>query len=195
MRRVIIIHGWEGGTHEPQLVWLKERLIKKGYDVVFEDLPNTDEPKIGSWITAISKIAGDVDENTIFVGHSIGTQATLRYMATLQKDVKVGPVILLAPWLALSQKTLEEEGPETLEIAKPWMETPIDWVTIRRKSDKFVCIFSDNDQYVPLSNAETFKKELGAEIIIVHNRFHFDPGSGVTDLPEVLDVIQKLVHV
>src|SRR3989344_4168614 len=192
MKRVIIVHGWEGGTHEPQLIWLRDQLVTSGYEVVFKDLPNTDEPKIETWIPAIREMAGDVDESTIFVGHSIGTNATLRYLATLPDGVKVGPVILLAPWLALSQKTFEEDGPEVMEIAWPWMETPIDWGTIQAKSDKFVCIFSDNDQFVPLSNIDIFKKGLNAEIVTVHNRFHFDPGSGVVDVPEVLEQVLRL---
>jgi predicted alpha/beta hydrolase family esterase len=53
-------------------------------------------------------------------------------------------------------------------------------------SKKITCIFSDNDPDVPLSDAELFKEKLGAEIIVEHEKGHFDDDAGVKELESVL---------
>ena len=91
----------------------------------------------------------------------------------------------------MDEKTIEEEGEEVKEIAKPWVETPINWKKVKKHSDKFVCIFSDNDYYVPLSNQKIFKKELNAEIIIQHEKGHFTEEDKVKELPIILELCQQ----
>ena len=89
----------------------------------------------------------------------------------------------------LDKKTIEEEGEEVIKIAKPWMETPIDFKKIKSRCEEVIAIFSDNDPYVPLSNIDIFKKNLNAKILILNKRGHFDPDSNVDKLPEILKFI------
>ncbi|MFH1802931.1 MAG: alpha/beta hydrolase [archaeon] len=192
MKKVYIIHGWEGSPEEPLLKWLSEKLTNKGYEVTVPAMPNPENPKIEEWIPFLQETITSPDNQTYFIGHSIGCQAILRYLETLPEETKIGGILLLAPWMHLDQQTIEEEGPEVVEMARPWMETPINFEKVKSQIGKSVAIFSDNDPYVPLSGKDIFKELLGAEIYIEHEKGHFDPASGINELPLALEAILKI---
>lgn len=187
--KVYLIHGWGGSPGEPIHKWICEKLIERGFEFIAPEMPNPEEPEINDWINKIKEVAKEVNEETIFIGHSIGCQAVLRFVETLNDEI-LGKVILIAPWMKLDEQTVEEEGEEVKEIAKPWMETPIDFDKIKKHCKNFVCIFSDNDPYVSLSEENFFKKKLNAKTLILNNRGHFDPSFGIKSLSELLEFIK-----
>ena len=193
MKRVILVHGWEATSKSDFFPWLKKELDKKKVWNYFPDMPNTGEPEINEWVGFLKKNIKNIDEETILIGHSIGCQAVLRFMETLPAKVKIKKVILLAPWIKFDKKreqALREEGEEVWEIARQWIETPIDWEKVKSHCKNFLCIFSDNDPYVSLLNKEIFGKELNAKSIILHNKYHFNEGNGIRKLPEILEFLE-----
>ncbi len=191
MKKVYIIHGWGGSSEEPMHKWLKKSLEEKGYTVVAPEMPNPETPEINAWVSKIKKVA-QPGQNTVFVGHSIGCQAILRYLEQLSEEIKVAGVVLIAPWMKLDEQTIKEEGAEAVEVAKPWEETPIDFEKVKKHSDEFIAIFSDDDPYVPLDQKGLFEKELNAEIIVEHEKGHFAPEDGIKELPSALSSILKI---
>jgi len=195
MKRVFIIHRWSGSPEGDWYPWLKKELEQRGFEVFVPAMPNTDEPKIEEWIPFLANIVGEPDENTYFVGHSIGCQAIIRYLQTLPDGVKIGGGIFVAGWFNLSEFSFKEEPSEEEEsriIAKPWMEMPINFEKIKKTTNNFIAVFSDNDPYVPLDDKDIFKEKLGAEIIIEYNKGHFSGSDGITELPIVLDSLLKM---
>lgn len=188
---IYIIHGWDGSSREPLLQWLKKELQEKGHQVDALDMPDPEVPRIETWLDAM-KHTIDPDEETILVGHSIGCQAVLRFMDVIMSDTKIRGMVLLAPWMQLDENTINEEGEEVRAIAKPWMETPIHFKNVREKVEKTICIFSDNDPYVPLSQQDIFREELGAEIIVEHDKGHFSEGDDIHELPSALESVLKI---
>ncbi|MEK6907157.1 MAG: alpha/beta hydrolase, partial [Nanoarchaeota archaeon] len=81
---------------------------------------------------------------------------------------------------------------EVKKIAKPWLKNDINFNKIKRNTKKFVAIFSDNDPFVSLDNAKTFRNKLNAKIIIEHNQGHFDPSSNVRKLPSALKSLLQI---
>ena len=189
MKTAYIIHGWDGSPKEPLYQWIKNKLEERNFKVIVPEMPNPSKPEINPWINKIKKVAGDLSDKDILIGHSVGCQAVLRYLGTL-KNKKIAKTILIAPWMNLDETTIEEEGEEVKEIAKPWMETPIDWKAVNNNCKEFIAIFSDNDPYVPLSNVNLFKEKLNAKILILNNKGHFDPFSGIKELPEILEFVK-----
>jgi len=188
MKRVFIIHGWDGYPEEGIFPWLKRELQAKGVEVQNPAMPDPVIPRIGVWPRFLKKQVGEPDENTFLVGHSMGAQTILRYLESLKEGQKIGGVVLLAGFVHLGGEAYESE--DDPEVAKPWLETPLDWKKIKSHANKFVAVFSDNDPFVPLSDSEIFRKELGAEIHVVSGWEHFSGSEGITKLPVVL---QKLL--
>lgn len=193
MKTVYIIHGWDGSPNEPLHQWFKKSLEDQGFKVVIPAMPDPETPRIADWVGKINEIV-DLKDDLIFIGHSVGCQAILRYIEKLSAGVKIKGVVLIAPWMELDQETVQEEGEEVVEMARPWMETPIDFSKVKSQAEKFVAIFSDNDPYVPISQKDLFEKELDAEIIIEHDKGHFSEEDNISELPSVLEVIEKLTR-
>ena len=161
-KRAFVIHGWDGYPEEGWFPWLKKELEKNDFVVNVPAMPEPGEPNIKAWVSHLARIAGDADENTYFIGHSIGCQAILRYLESLPADAKVGGVVFVAGWFTLTNVNTDEEK----EIARPWLETPINFEKIKNHAKKFVAIFSDNDPYVPLDNKNGFATALDAKIVV-----------------------------
>ncbi len=179
-KRVFIVHGWAGDPDHAWFLWLKKELEKKEFFVSAPQMPEADAPEINKWVPKLAKTVGKADQDTYLVGHSIGCQTVLRYLESLPKNEKVGGVVLVAGFVKLTGLT-----PEELPIAKPWLETPIDWNKVKNSANIFVTIHSDNDRYVPLENADLFKEKLKARVIIEHNKGHYSE-SNTNEIPVVL---------
>jgi len=190
MKKVYIIHGWEGGTHEKQLIWLKNKLIDNGLEVVFKDMPNTNEPKINEWVNYLNEVILDINEDIYLVGHSIGCQAIMRYMEGLPDGKAFGGVLFIAGFFNLTG--LEDEEEE--RIAEPWLKSPIDFAKVKSHSAKFTSIFSDDDPFVPLDNVPLFEQRFNSQTIVLHAKGHLTAETQV-EMPEVFEEIIKLVNV
>ncbi len=78
---------------------------------------------------------------------------------------------------------------EEWSIAKPWLETPIDFVAARQHAGKVTMLFSDDDPFVPLENKDTLLAQIGGDAIVLHALGHINGEADVTELPEALNVI------
>ena len=183
--RAFIIHGWDGYPDEGWFPWLKTKLEKNDFQVHVPAMPESAKPKIEARVSHLSKIVGEVDENTYFVGHSIGCQTILRYLESLPADKKVGGATFVAGWFTLMNLKIGKEK----EIAKPWLETPIDFDKVKQHTKKFFAVFSDDDEVVPQENKKLFEKRLGAKTAIEHGKGHFNGSDEVKELPAVLGAI------
>ena len=152
--------------------------------IIFQRLP-----KIEKWVGCLKNEVGKVDENTYFVGHSMGCQTIIRYLETLDENEKIGGAVFVAGWFNLTDATWDEEY--TKEIADPWITTPIDFGKVKGRTKNFVAIQSDDDPYVDISDADIFKEKLNAKIIIEKNKGHFTEQDGVLELPIVLEELLK----
>lgn len=182
-KRFFIIHGWGGGPEGACLLWIKNELEKIGYEVIAPQMPNTDEPTVEEWVNHLSEIVGTLDEQTFFVGHSIGCQAIMRYLQTI--DQKIGGAVFIAGWFVLENLETEE-----IEIAKPWVNSnTINFEKLRKISQNYVEIISDNDPFGGFEeNKKIFSEKLDAKIIVLNNAGHIeDP-----ELPVALEELLRI---
>jgi uncharacterized protein len=183
MKRAIIVHGWGGRPEEGWFLWLKNELEVRGYSVLVPEMPETAHPKIAQWVGRLRELIGVPDEELVLIGHSIGCQTILRYLETI--DVQIARSILVAPWVELTNLSDDEEW----AIAKPWLETLIDFAAARAHCAVFNLFFSDNDPFVPLSNKDALEQKLGGTSLVYSGKGHLSEEHGVTELPEILDLL------
>lgn len=191
MKKVYIVHGWDGRPDEPLFLWFDKELSAKGFVVERLVMPTPERPEINTWLNTLQEKV-KTDENTIFIAHSVGCQAVIRYLESLPEQTRIAGMVLLAPWMKLDQTTIEEEGEEVIEISRPWMETPIDFDKVKKMAGEVIAIFSDNDVFVELNQREFFEEKLGAEIITEHNKGHFGPADDVNQLQSALESVLNI---
>jgi len=191
-KRVFIIHGWDGYPEEGWFPWLKKKLEKKGFEVFTPQLPEAGEPRINKWVPALAKAIGTADEQTYFVGHSMGCQTIARYLEALPEGVKIGGAVFVAGFF--KRLTNLEDDDIVRDVAREWLTTPLDLEKVKSHLPRSIAIFSDDDPYVSLDNQDSFKDKLNSKIIIEHNMKHFSGSTGTMELPSALDAILKIAE-
>lgn len=183
-KRVFIIHGWDGYPEEGWFPWLKKELAANGFEVYVPQLPDVDNPRINKWVPKVAETVGTADEQTYFVGHSMGCQTVARYLESLPEGVKVGGAVFVAGFFR--RLTELEDDPDVRETANHWLSTPLNLEKVKLHLPRSIAIFSDNDPYVPVDNQDDFRDKLGSRIIIEKAKGHFSgPSDGITELPIV----------
>ena len=177
------MHGWDFNPQMHWYTWLAAELAKKGQTVFVPEMPDTAEPEIEKWVNYLKSQVGDLDEETYFVGHSIGCQTIMRFLEKSDYNGKIGGCVFVAGWIKLANL----EGEEVEAIAKPWLTTKIDFAKVKSMISRSVVYLSDNDPYDCVKeNAKLFWECLGSTFIIEKGKGHFTEDDGVTELPEAL---------
>ena len=164
--------------------WLKKELEKRGFIVVVPEMPDIDTPVIEKWVGKLSEVVGTPDRDTYFIGHSIGCQTILRYLETINKPV--GGALFVAGWFDL--ENLEDKGTE--EIAKPWIETPIDIKKVNKVLPKSILLISKDDPFGAFDeNIEKFSKLMTHACVFDHAG-HFTELEDSNILSQFMDLVQ-----
>ncbi|MFA5186121.1 MAG: alpha/beta hydrolase [Patescibacteria group bacterium] len=187
MKRVFIIHGWDGFPEEGWFPWLKKELEAKGFGVSVPQLPEPSEPRIERWVPKLSEVVGQPDEQTYFVGHSMGCQTIVRYLESLSAGEYVGGAVFVAGFF--KRLTGLEDDEVVRSVSDEWLKTPVDLGVARTHLRKSIAIFSDDDPYVPMDNKDEFADKLGSKIITEHAKGHFSGSTGILELPIVLESV------
>ncbi len=186
-KRIFIVHGFGAIVDEGWLGWLRRELETQGFLVASLQMPNTNKPEIQVWVNYLKNAVGSLDENTFFIGHSIGCQAIARYLESLPVAETSGGAIFVSGFF--KRLTIADFDDESKKVLREWLDAPINLIVVKRHLLKSIAIFSDDDPYVPIDNVEEFKYIIGSEIIIEHKQGHFSSSSGLPKYPSVLNVV------
>lgn len=189
--RVFIIHGWDASPYTDWYKWLASMLRDRGFETFVPKMPGASKPDINAWINAIGQSTKYIDDHTYMVGHSIGCQAILRFLQNAPSG-RIKGMLLVAPWLHLKDAAYESEEDRT--VAKPWIDTPIDFNAVRGKVESTRVIMAKDDPYVPVDDSKIFRAELNAKINIMPLSVHFTEDDGYKELHVALNEFMKLVN-
>ncbi len=193
MKKAFIIHGWAGNPDEGWFPWAKKELEQRGFEVYIPTMPDAygrEQPTIEGRLNVIQDVVGQPDEDTYFIGHSIGCQSIDRYLETLSPETRIGGIVYVAGWLTL--KGLDDYEEKDRQAALPWLETPIDFQKVRTICHKSVAIFTKDDPFVDVKNAEFYQEKLGSKVIILESGAHLNDESNTKELPQVIEAIEGL---
>ena len=190
MNKIYIVHCWDGTKDDGWYPWLDKELSNADNLVYRFNMPNTDSPNIEEWVSFFNKKVDSLDENTYFIGHSIGCQTIMRYLQT--KDAcKIGGILFVAPWLDLLDYAIADN--KSYNIAKPWLTEKIDFEKIKEFTNNIYCIFSDDDYFVSLNQKDKFENLLDANTMVVSGKGHISQDDNVYKLEELLVLCNKMI--
>lgn len=134
-------------------------------------LPKPTAPAIEDTLTAIDKaIAHDPQETneTILIGHSVGSRALLAYVSRHASDRSFAGLVSVAGWF-----TVDDLG--AYPALAPWVNMDLDFASIAAAAGPIVVHLSDNDPFTAdwRVNAADWLGKLGAEVRIAHGAGHY----------------------
>jgi predicted alpha/beta hydrolase family esterase len=181
MKKVYLIHGFEGSPNGGWRPYLMRELEKHDIYSFALSMPTPDKPIMTEWLSEIKHyVDRDINDEIYLVGHSLGGTAILRYLEQFDSPNIKGVVIVSAPC------SKNDKG----KIAD-FLKTDFDWSVIKTKIQNVTVIHGDNDPLVPISDAEKTSQELNGELIIIPNGKHLNGSAGFTELPELLSALLK----
>lgn len=190
MKKIYLVHCWGGTSNDGWYPWIDRSLSNTNTKVIRFDMPNTSKPVINEWLDKLDSVIDNLDENTYFIGHSIGCQTIMRYLET-KEITKIGGILFIAPWFDLFKKAVEDE--ESYNTAYHWINNKIDLEKVKKFTNNINCIFSDNDYFVSLEQKDEFKNKLNAKTCVVKNKGHISQDDNVFELNEILDLSKKML--
>lgn len=183
-KTVFIIHGAYGNAEENWFPWLRGELEKNGYRVFVPDFPTPDGQTLENWEKVFDEYGFYLNEETIFVGHSIAVAFILNVLEKEQKPVRA--CFLVAGFVDF----LDDD--ELNSINKSFTDKEFNWGKIKNNCMNFHIYHSDNDPYVSLSKAEKLAEKLGVKIKVVGGAGHFNRVAGYDKFELLLEDILAL---
>lgn len=183
MKKVFLIHGFEGRPNGAWRGWLMAELERKGIYAGSLVMPNPNEPILKDWIKEIARHIDTKKDQVYLVGHSLGVTAILRYLESSHSGLPLrGAVLVSGPVQKTKNKKIVN-----------FLQKPFDFKKIKTNVKKVFVIHGDNDPYVPLINAEIISRELKGELIVIKNGQHLNGSSGWGTLPQCLEALNGLI--
>ena len=171
MKNAIILHGGPDREeyYDPKvpsesnahwLPWLQGQLLKKDIAAATPEVPHAFDRNWKTWNREFERF--DITPETILVGHSTGAGFIIKYLS-IHREVKVGKVILVAPFL----------DPSHQKTKNFFDDFEIDPNLVSRTSG--ITIFnSDNDEEDIHKTVEILRENLqGVQYKQFHNYGHF----------------------
>ncbi|MEI6650286.1 MAG: alpha/beta fold hydrolase [Candidatus Moraniibacteriota bacterium] len=184
MKKVFIIHGFQGTPNGGWRPWLMAELEKKDIYACALPMPDPDHPVRSEWVDEIVRqIDWGASDEVYLVGHSLGATAILRYLENDRARNIAGAVLVSGAI----------KGNEKSGVIDAFFESGYDFGKIKSKCDCFVVIHGDNDSRVPLSDAETVARELDGKLVVIENGGHLNAESGFLTLPQCLEALENIM--
>jgi predicted alpha/beta hydrolase family esterase len=179
-RTLTLVPRWAGHADSDFYPWLASER-PPGFDAVRAlEMPDPKQPTLEAWVSALTTALGTAPApGTVLMGHSVGCQAVMRYLAALPPGNTVDGVLLVAGWWNVDKPW---------DSLRPWLDTPVDVTRVRAASRRFVVLLSDNDPFTSdhRENGRLWRERLGAEVVLVPGARHFN---GERE-PAVLDALR-----
>ncbi len=182
MKKVFIIHGFEGSPNGGWRPWLMAELEKLDVYACALAMPDPELPICSEWVEEIARHVEKNKKAEIYlVGHSLGVPAIFRYLERALPDINIAGAVLVS-------------GPakkNTNSKITNFLETPFDFQKIKQNCSRFTVIQGEDDSVVPQEDAQFLSQELG-ELILIPNGGHLNGSSGWFSLPQALEALTKM---
>jgi len=176
----LIVHGSYGSPLENWFPWLFRSVQAAGAHAILPHFPNDDLQFYSLWAEVLDCYRPHLSDDLTVFGHSLAPAFIVDYV--VERKLHLKKAILVAPFYEELGIDRFDEVNRTFFVNKDYLRR------FRDLCDTRICVFSDNDPYVPISKSEEFANDIGAEIKIVPGGGHLNTSSGFTEFPLLLEL-------
>lgn len=157
--------------------WLQKQLTLKGIVAQTPEMPVPYRPDYNAWKQVFEQF--NLNEDSILIGHSCGGGFLVRWLS--ENNVKVGKVILVAPWI----------NPHADEPEPDFFDFQVD-SNLKNKTQELHLFISSDDEQDELDTANMLEEKIqGIQFHRFKDRGHFCVGFNLKteEFPELLEVL------
>ena len=168
---------------EPRIRWTDSYLDKelgKSFEIIRPRMPLQDNAKYNDWKIYFERHIPHLRNNVILIGGSLGGIFLAKYLSEHRFPKKILSTYLICPPF---DDTLDEED------LVGGFKLKSNLYLVEKNSKNLYLLFSKDDDVVPVSHAEKYKKKLkNAKIIVYKSKNgHFK----ISKFPEIIRMIKK----
>jgi len=183
MKKVFIIHGFEGKPNGGWRPWFMRELEKLDVYACALPMPTPDLPQRDEWVAEIIRHFPADRRDMHLVGHSLGVPAILRALQMQPSASQFGGIHLVSGPCERNANPASE----SFKKLGSFFADPFDFALIRSQAQKFGVIHGDNDAMVPVEHAHSLAAALACELTLVPQGGHLNGSSGFYELPVLLE--------
>jgi uncharacterized protein len=184
MRTLVLFHDAYARPTDDWFPWVKAQAEARGMRVIAPGFPQPPSATLASWQAAWNGLSFTPDADTIFVGHGLGAVFALRLIETLPSSI--AGTILVAPY------TTAPAHVAIAEVSKSFLETPLDWDTIKTKSGRVTIFGGSDDPFVLPTQTEVVAQNLNVSVQVLDAAGHMTRGSGFVSFVQLFDAIVRV---
>jgi len=186
MKKVFMIHGFRGEPNGGWRPWLMGELAQNNIWACSLAMPTPEHPMKDEWIQTIKEAVKIPNDEIFLIGHSLGVPTILKYLETLDENLKIGGAVLVSgPVFEIKKNGYDE--------VNTFLDKPFNFEHIKNVCKNFVVIHGDDDPNVLFSEGEFLAGKLSCPIISVHNGKHLNGSACWYKLPEALVSLLKMI--
>ena len=192
MKNYFIIHGIRGLSNTLWTSQLKTELEKTDAEIFVPSFPANNEASIESWTKVFDEYKSKINEQSVFVCHSIGCLFAINFLANINQKICAAIFVSGFGDKSLNSDLTESHAEFLKKHIHPFLQSADTLKKFRQLTDKIFCIFSDNDHILPLKNLESFADSLNAKKLLLEGKGHFGNRANIEKIPEISDIIALL---
>ena len=182
MKYIFINHGYMGSNVENWFPWFKKQVDNDNTLCIIPQYPiEKDKHFYDYWKEELDKYLEYINEDTIIIGHSSGSAFTIKYL--LEKNIKINKLLLVS---GFNNYYSDDENDFHNTVNRTFYVTDKELVKIKDLTNEIVCIYGDNDPYIPQKVFKELANKLNAKEVIIHNGGHLNLDAGYDKFEEIL---------
>ncbi len=185
--KTVIVHGSYGYPERNWFPWLKEEIEKLGHRAIVPRFPTPEGQNFENWKQIFLAQAGQLDDATILIGHSVGAGFILSLLDDLSTNDRIRAAFLVAGFTG----TLGL--PDYDEINATFVGRSFNWQGIKQHCQDFFVINGSDDPYVPLEKGRQIADSLSVTHELIAGGGHLNQDAGFTTFPLLLDKVRSIL--
>jgi predicted alpha/beta hydrolase family esterase len=178
---IYLIHGYTANVNSNWFPSFKEEIENDNTTVIILDMPNSKAPKFDEWLLHLENKIVNYNENTIFIGHSLGCVSILNFLKTKYQKFK---------GLFLVSGFVEETPiPELSEF----VQSKLDYSSIQNQTVNRISISAKDDDIIPFEYSKRLAQKLDTQFILLNEGKHFIDRDAIYEFPTLVTEVKKLI--
>lgn len=187
MKYFFINHGYMGSNIENWFPWFKDKIDDDNNQCIIPQYPIEEDKHFYEYWKNVLDVYYDfgyINSDTVMIGHSSGSAFTMKYI--LNKKMKINKLILVS---GFNNYYSDDDYDFHNVVNRTFYINNNDIVELKKYVDEIICIYGDNDPFIPQDILHDLAVKTNAKEIVIKDGGHLNKGAGYNKFEKILELI------